>query len=185
MNEAPDAFALLQALQFAIENPESPTPELDNFLAAYFRNPRKTTETSPMKSTEFLKLALAPKLFSSELPTPTSQQNRVIEEIAEYAELMEKIDNNTKLTDCLAILKERGKQRDQEHGERLMATIIDRYNSQNTPQLTVRAGYEIMKCIKIVRFEHSKLLSDRYDSLIDLMNYTALQGESDDHGSGY
>lgn len=47
MNEAPDTEVLLQAIQFAIENPEAPSPELDEFLAAFFHNSPKTTETQP------------------------------------------------------------------------------------------------------------------------------------------
>lgn len=74
------------------------------------------------------------------------------------------------------IMRERGKQYDQEGGERSMEKIVDAFNAITGHELTEAQGWMFMVILKLVRDNSRKV--GHQDSCDDLTAYSALYGES-------
>ena len=74
------------------------------------------------------------------------------------------------------VMQERGKQYDQEGGERSMARIVVAFNAITGQDLTETQGWQFMEVLKAVRnFTGNK---NHPDSLLDAIAYAALKAES-------
>lgn len=81
------------------------------------------------------------------------------------------------LSRAAAIMDERGKQYDQDGGERSMAKCVKAFNAMTGRDLTEEDGWAFMATLKLVRFFQNTAVPHR-DSLEDLISYAALLGES-------
>lgn len=79
------------------------------------------------------------------------------------------------LSEGYEILAQRGKDYDQEGGERSMTHIVTLFNCLTGHQLTVADGYKFMQLLKMVRIQKAP---HKRDSYVDLANYAALEGET-------
>lgn len=81
------------------------------------------------------------------------------------------------LQEASSIMEERGKQYDQEGGERSMSKTVDMFNTATGRDLTEVEGWFFMECLKNVRFfQNTKV--PHADSIKDKIAYSALFGEA-------
>ena len=80
------------------------------------------------------------------------------------------------LDEASGLLTQRGKQYDQEGGERSMKRAVEALNALTGAQLSESQGWLLMMLIKLVR--DSKKAQCHPDSLVDLVAYASLYSES-------
>lgn len=78
------------------------------------------------------------------------------------------------LEDAASILRERGKARDSEEGERSMARAVRIFNAMVGTELTEEQGWKFMIALKFARMAGGKF---HFDDFIDTVGYSALLAE--------
>lgn len=73
------------------------------------------------------------------------------------------------------LIEERGKQRDQENGERSMAKTVQAFNAIYGTRLTEVQGWHFMELLKMVRSAYGDYVADDFD---DKVAYAALAAEA-------